>query len=144
MPTDDGAKDSKQMTLECINPADLPTPDTYTQAVIAKGTKLVFLSGQEPEDIHGKLVGEGDFAAQVRQVFVNLGRALAATGALPRDVAKLTIYVVDYKLNDHYPIIEAARVTLFGDHKPANVVVGVVSLSPGYLIEVDAVAVVDG
>ncbi|HEY0781917.1 MAG TPA: RidA family protein, partial [Thermoanaerobaculia bacterium] len=42
------------------------------------------------------------------------------------------------------PIIEAARVARFGDHPPADVVVGVATLSPGYLIEVDAVAVVDG
>ena len=131
------------MSLECINPPDLPVPDTYTQVVVAKGTKMVFVSGQEPEDIHGKLVGGGDFAAQVRQVFANLGRALAAAGALPRHVAKIMIYIVGYQRDDHYPIVEAARMALFGDHKPANVVLGVASLSPGYLIEVDAVAVVD-
>src|SRR5215468_8134253 len=68
----------KQMTLECINPPDLPTPVTYTQVVVAQGTKLIFVSGQQPEDVHGKLVGRGDFAFQVRQVFANLGRALAA------------------------------------------------------------------
>ncbi|TGQ65127.1 MAG: RidA family protein [Mesorhizobium sp.] len=132
------------MTLECINPKDLPTPDTYTQVVVAKGAKLIFVAGQEPEDIHGKLVGPGDFAVQVRQAFANLGRAIAAAGALPRHVAKITIYVVDYQLHTHYPIIEEARLTLFGDHKPTNVVLGVASLSPGYLIEVDAFAVVDG
>jgi enamine deaminase RidA (YjgF/YER057c/UK114 family) len=132
------------MTLECINPQDLPTPDTYTQVVVAKGTKLIFVSGQEPEDIHGKLVGRDDIAVQARQVFANLGRALAAAGALPEHVAKITIYVVDYRRDDHLPIIEAARLALFGDHKPADVVVGVASLSPGYLIEVDAFAVVDG
>jgi enamine deaminase RidA (YjgF/YER057c/UK114 family) len=132
------------MTLECINPPDVPTPETYTQVVIARGTKLVFLAGQQPEDLHGKLVGRGDFAAQVSQTFTNLGRALAAGGALPRDVVKITIYVVDYRLDYHYPIIDSARVALFGDHKPANVVVGIAALSPDYLIEVDAVAVVDG
>jgi enamine deaminase RidA (YjgF/YER057c/UK114 family) len=41
------------------------------------------------------------------------------------------------------PIIEAARTELFGDHKPADVVLGVTALSPGYLIEVDAIAVMD-
>ena len=71
------------MTIECINPHDLPTPDTYTQVVVATGTRLVFVSGQEPEDIHGELVGRGDLAAQARQVFGNLGRALAAAGAWP-------------------------------------------------------------
>lgn len=132
------------MTLECINPPDLPTPATYTQVVIARGTKLIFVSGQEPEDVEGKLVGRGDFTVQARQVFANLGRALAAAGALPKHVAKITIYVVDYQRDYHLPIIEDARVELFADHKAADVVVGIATLSPGYLIEVDAVAVVDG
>ena len=132
------------MTLECINPRDLPTPTTYTQVVVARGTKLIFVAGQEPEDVDGKLVGPGDLAAQSRQVFANLGRALAAAGALPEQVAKITIYVVDYERERHLAIIEEARVMLFGDHKPADVLLGVTSLSPGYLIEVDAFAVVDG
>lgn len=132
------------MTLECINPADLPTPETYTQVVVATGSKLIFISGQEPEDVHGNLVGRGDLAAQTRQVFDNLGRALAAAGALPKQVTKITIYVVNHK-REYLPIIEDARATLFGDHKPADVLVGIATLSnPNYLIEVDAVAVVDG
>jgi enamine deaminase RidA (YjgF/YER057c/UK114 family) len=52
--------------------------------------------------------------------------------------------VVDYERDRHLATIEKARVGLFGDHKPADVVVGVAALSPGYLIEVDAFAVVDG
>ena len=131
------------MSIECINPADLLVPETYTQVVVATGSKLVFISGQEPEDIHGKLVGPGDLAAQARQVFANLGRALAAAGAEPKQVARITIYVVNYERDRCLPIIEAARKTLFGNHKPADVVLGVASLSPGYLIEVDAVAVLD-
>jgi enamine deaminase RidA (YjgF/YER057c/UK114 family) len=134
----------KQMTLECINPPDLPTPKTYTQVVVASGTRLIFVSGQEPEDLDGKLVGRGDFAVQARQVFTNLGRALAGAGALPRDVARITVYVVNYQRDYHLPIIEGARLTLVGDHKAADVVVGVAALSPDYLIEVDAIAVVDG
>jgi enamine deaminase RidA (YjgF/YER057c/UK114 family) len=131
------------MTLECINPDNLPTPDTYTQVVVATGSKMVFVSGQEPEDIHGKLVGRGDLASQARQVFGNLGRALAAAGARTEQVCKITIYVVNYSRDECLPTIEEARKALFGDHKPADVVVGVASLSPGYLIEVDAVAVID-
>jgi len=56
---------------------------------------------------------------------------------------KITIYVVDYQRDYHMPIFEKARVSLFGDHKPTDVVLGVSSLSPGYLIEVDAIAVID-
>src|ERR1700730_6393963 len=131
------------MTLEYINPDDLPTPETYTQVVVATGSTLVFVSGQEPEDIHGTLVGRGDLAAQARQVFGNLGRALAAAGARPDQVSRITIYVVNYKRDECLPVIEEARIALFGDHKPADVVVGVATLSPDYLIEVDAIAVID-
>lgn len=131
------------MTLECINPEDLPRPETYSQVVVAKGTRLVFISGQEPEDVHGRLVGRGDLSVQARQVFGNLGRALAGAGARPDQVARITIYVVDYRRDEHLPIIERARVELFGTHKAADVVLGVATLSPGYLIEVDAIAVID-
>ncbi|RUX28268.1 MULTISPECIES: RidA family protein [unclassified Mesorhizobium] len=130
------------MSLELINPADLPVPGMYTQVVIATGSKLVFISGQQPEDTNGKLVGHGDFAAQARLSFANLGRALSAAGARPDQVCKITIYIVDYDRDEHVPIIEAAQISLFGDHKPANVIVGVAIMSPGYLIEVDAIAVI--
>jgi enamine deaminase RidA (YjgF/YER057c/UK114 family) len=131
------------MALECINPKDLPTPQTYTQVVVATGSKLVFISGQEPEDINGMLVGPDDLATQARQVFGNLGRALIAAGAQPEHVTRITIYVVNYKRDECLAIIEKARKELFGCHKPADVVLGVATLSPGYLIEVDAIAVID-
>jgi hypothetical protein len=48
------------LTLELINPEDLPTPPTYTHVVVATGSRLVFVAGQEPEDEQGNLVGAGD------------------------------------------------------------------------------------
>lgn len=131
------------MTLQLINPEDLPTPSTYTHVVVATGTRMVFIAGQEPEDVHGNLVGPGDLAAQARQVYANLGRALAAAGARPEQVTKITIYVVHHR-PEHLPVIEQERQNLFGEHKPADTVVGVETLAgPGYLIEVDAIAVTD-
>jgi enamine deaminase RidA (YjgF/YER057c/UK114 family) len=131
------------MALECINPENLPTPQTYTHVIVATGSKLVFVSGQEPEDARARLVDLGDMAIQARQVFANLGRALAAAGARPDQVTKITIYVVDHR-RDYLPVIEEGRVALFGDHKPAETLIGVATLSnPDYLIEVDAIAVID-
>ncbi len=130
------------MSLELINPDDLPVPEIYTQVVIATGSRMVFVSGQQPEGRDGKLVGHGDFAAQARLAFGNLGRALRAAGARPEQVCKITVYIVDYNRDEHVPIIEAEQISLFGNHKPANVVVGVAIMSPGYLIEVDAIAVI--
>jgi enamine deaminase RidA (YjgF/YER057c/UK114 family) len=131
------------MTVELINPDDLPMPSTYSQVAVATGSRLVFVAGQEPEDVHGNLVGAGDLAAQARQVFANVGRALAAAGARPEQVTKLTIYVVGHR-REYLPVIEEARVAVFGDHKPTDALIGVQTLSnPEYLIEVDAIAVTD-
>ena len=45
------------MTLEGINPKDLPTPETYTHVIAATGRRLVFVAGQEPEDSQGNVAG---------------------------------------------------------------------------------------
>lgn len=131
------------MTLEHINPADLHTPESYTQVIAATGSRLVFVAGQVADDARGNLVGRGSLAAQARQAFANVGRALAAAGARPEQVTKITIYVVQHQ-PEHLPAISDARIAVFGDHKPADTLVGVETLAePGYLIEVEAIAVVD-
>ena len=131
------------MTHELIDPEDLHTPQSYTHVIAATGGRLVFVAGQAADDAHGQLVGDGDLAAQARQAFANLGRALAAAGARPDQVTKITIYVVHHQ-TEYLPIISEARIAVFGDHKPTDTLVGVETLAePGYLIEVDAIAVVD-
>jgi enamine deaminase RidA (YjgF/YER057c/UK114 family) len=80
---------------------------------------------------------------QAGQAFANVGRGLAAGGARPDQVTKITIFVVGLR-EEHLPAIEAGRVALFGEHKPADTLLGVQALAhPGCLIEVEAIAVVD-
>ncbi|MGO4338891.1 RidA family protein [Labrys sp. KB_33_2] len=131
------------MPLQCINPDGIPTPQTYSHVVVSKGSRLVFIAGQVAEDPHGNLVGRGDMVAQATQVFANIGLALAAAGARPDQVTKLTIFVADYK-RDYLSQIEEGRISLFGVHKPTDTLVGVAALSHAdYMLEVDAIAVVD-
>jgi enamine deaminase RidA (YjgF/YER057c/UK114 family) len=131
------------MTLVLINPEELPTPASYTQVIVATGSRLVFVAGQVADDAQGNLVGPGDVAAQARQAFANVGRALAAAGARPEQVSKITIFVVHHR-PEHLPDISEARIAVFGVHKPADTLVGVETLAePGYLIEIEAIAVVD-
>ena len=129
--------------LELIDPEDLPTPESYTHVVSATGSRLVFVAGQVAEDADGNLVGAGDLAAQARQAFANVGRCLAAAGAVPEQVARITIYVVGHR-PEYLSDISAARIAVFGDHRPADTVLGVQTLAePGRLIEVEAIAVLD-
>jgi len=132
------------MTLRCIAPDDLAPAESYSHVVVAPPGRLVFVAGQVAEDAGGALVGSGGLAAQARQAFGSVGRALAAAGARPDQVARLTIYVVGLRL-EHLPAIEAGRVALFGDHRPADALLGVAALAhPGCLIEVEALAITGG
>lgn len=134
----------REMTTEMIDPHDLPTRKTYSQVTVATGSRIVFVAGQVSEDENGDdVIGIGDMAVQARQAFANVGRALAAAGARPDQVAKITIYVAGYR-REYLPLIEAGRVAVFGSHRPADALIGVATLSHSdNMIEVEAIAVTD-
>jgi enamine deaminase RidA (YjgF/YER057c/UK114 family) len=112
----------------------------YSHVVLGTG-RFVAVSGQLALDEDGKLVGEGDAAAQARQVFENLRRCLSAAGAGFDDVVKLTFFVTDMA---HMPAIRAARGEHIPDDRlPAASAVQVASLvRPEFLMEIEAFAVV--
>ncbi|MFE0821564.1 RidA family protein [Streptomyces sp. NPDC058794] len=112
----------------------------YTHVVLGTG-RFVAVSGQLALDEDGKLVGDGDAAAQARQVFENLRRCLAAAGATFDDVVKLTFFVTDMA---HMSAIRAARAEHISDDRlPAASAVQVAALvRPEFLMEIEAFAVV--
>lgn len=131
------------MAIERIYPEGLRRPPTYAPVVRATGGTTAYLSGQVPVDVNGDLVGEGDFASQARQVFLNLRTALGAVGGDFANVVKMTTYIVNYTpaLRD---ALGAARTEAMGDARTASTMVGVQALAvPGYLIEVEVIAVID-
>ncbi|MBL1113063.1 RidA family protein [Streptomyces sp. 110] len=126
----------------------IPAPDGVAPAAqyshVVQGTgHFVAISGQIALDEAGDIVGEGDPAAQARQVFENLRRCLAAAGATFDDVIKLTYFVTDMA---HMPAIREARAACIPDDRlPAASAVQVVSLvRPELLMEIEAFAVVAG
>ena len=115
----------------------------YSHVAIASGARTIYISGQVAMDSQGNLVGAGDLGAQTEQVMRNLGLALAGAGASFADVVKITTYVVDYK-PEHRATIGKVRSQFFaGREPPASTLVGISALAlPGWLIEIEAVAVV--
>jgi enamine deaminase RidA (YjgF/YER057c/UK114 family) len=79
------------MTKEFINPTTLipPGPAGYSHVAKVNHGTIVYLSGQVPSDASGKLIGEGDFEAQVEQIFRNLKIAVEAAGGTMADIVKL-------------------------------------------------------
>ncbi len=135
------------MAVTLVNPDGLPKPDVYRQLSIASGSRLVFLAGQVARDGEGRPVGAGDLAAQVEQAYRNIGTALKGIGGSFDDVAKLTIYVVDWH-PDKMPLLgegvaRAAAAMGVDPVKPITLL-GVAALGePDLLVEVEATAVLD-
>lgn len=109
----------------------------YSQAIRAGG--MVFLSGQIPLDpASGALVGEGDVAAQTRQVMANLAAVLEAAGLALDDVCKTTIYLSD--LAD-FQVVNGVYEEALGGHRPARATVEVARLPRDVRVEIDAIAI---
>jgi enamine deaminase RidA (YjgF/YER057c/UK114 family) len=112
----------------------------YSHVVVGGGKDIVFVAGQVALDETGSLIGQGDLGSQARKAFENVRTALASVGAKPADIAKLTMYVVDHRPED-LPAIFGAREEVLGEPTAASLI-GVPRLArPGYLIEVEAIAV---
>ena len=112
----------------------------YSRA-IREGSQ-VHVSGTTATDAEGEVVGEGDPGAQTRQALANVERALDDAGASLSDVVRTRLFVVDI---DEWEAVGDAHAEYFGDIRPATSMVEVERLiSPELLVEVEAVAVVDG
>ena len=128
------------MSKTVINPPSLAKPTGYSYAIKKSGTP-VFVSGQVALDGDGKLVGEGDAAAQTEQVFQNLQAVVEGCGGTLADVVKLTIFVTD---PSYRPAVAAARLKWFKEGEwPASTYLVVSALAvPTMLVEVEAVAMI--
>ena len=133
------------MSIELSNPPGIPAPELYRQMAVATGSRTVYLAGQVARTAAGEPVGAGDLAAQVEQAYLNVATALAAVGGGFDDVAKLTVYVVDWspeKLAALGAGVGRAAERLGLDlTKPVTLLPVTALGEPDLLVEVDAVAV---
>ena len=113
----------------------------YSHVVVVEGGgRTVFIAGQLARDRDGNVVGKGDMRAQIRQVGDNITAALAAAGATLDDLVKTATYVTD--IEEFFRHIDV-RTAYFGA-LPTSTTVEVRRLAqPDFLIEVDAIAVID-
>jgi len=116
-------------------------PPTYTQIMKVTGAQtLLFVSGQVAYNDKGQPDHPGDFAAQARATYSALKAQVEAGGGSLANIVKLTTYLVDIR---HRTELAAIREEFFGKQGPASTLVGVTALAlPGWLIEVEAIAVI--
>lgn len=116
-------------------------PPAYTQTVKVSGAQtIVFISGQVAYDEKGGVAHSGDFAAQARATYAALKAQVEAAGGTVASIVKLNTYLVDIR---HRGELAAIREEVLGKKAPASTLVGVTALAqPGWLIEVEAIAVI--
>jgi 2-iminobutanoate/2-iminopropanoate deaminase len=133
-PTGDPVAESPHRSIE---PSGIYRPATYAHAILAGDT--LYVAGQVARDADGRLVGPDDAVAQARQVYANLGAVLAAAGARPEHVVRVTTYLVDPADG---AAATAARLAFFGAHRPPHTGLVVAALGgPEVRLEVEVVAV---
>jgi enamine deaminase RidA (YjgF/YER057c/UK114 family) len=129
--------------LEFHEPAGWSRPIGYANAVSAAG-RVVFVAGQVGWNPATSQFDATDLCGQVRQALANVVAALAAAGARPDQITRLTWYITDRDdyLSRRAAIGEAYR-SVVGRHFPAMAMVVVKGLiEPGALVEIEATAVV--
>jgi enamine deaminase RidA (YjgF/YER057c/UK114 family) len=135
------------MHIQHLNPPELfnSTEFGFSQIVVAKPGKLVFISGQVAWNENRTLEGAGDMAGQARKAFENLRTAIEKVGGTMKDIVMLRIYVVDYNESFGTVIGNELRRCFGTVTPPASTWVGVQSLAdPGFMLEIEAQAVVEG
>lgn len=130
------------MSSERINPPELSPPAGFSHAVVATGSRVVFLAGQTALDSDGKVVGE-TLPEQFERALTNLLTALAAAGGTPADLARVTVYATDVAAyRTHAAELGRIWSRLAGRNYPAMAVVGAVRLwDEEAMVELDGLAV---
>ncbi|GHE01562.1 RidA family protein [Streptomyces alanosinicus] len=130
------------MTTERVNPPELSPPTGFSHAVVAAGSRVVFLAGQTALDGDGKVVGD-TLPEQFERALGNLLTALRAAGGTPADLARVTVYATDVAAyREHAGQLGRLWRDAAGRDYPAMAVVEVVRLwDRQALVELDGFAV---
>lgn len=133
-----------ELKVKYSNPKGLYDSKFYSQIVTVSGRgKTIYVGGQNAVNAEGEVVGEGSLELQTKQALRKIKIALESENATFDNVIKLNIYLVDGC--DPAEGVRAFRETV-GDLKnpPLITVVKVAGLAnPSYLVEIDAIAVVE-
>jgi enamine deaminase RidA (YjgF/YER057c/UK114 family) len=129
------------MSIRHINPDGLHRNPAFSQAVVVENpAKTIYIGGQNGVDADGVVVGP-TVGEQSLQALRNLETILKSEGATLANVVHWTVAIVD-----GHPVEEGVaafqRVWDPADPPPAITVHVVAGLGPGYLVEIDATAVV--
>jgi enamine deaminase RidA (YjgF/YER057c/UK114 family) len=117
--------------MQILQPPDWAAPRGYANGIMTEfqvGSRLIFVGGQIGWNSQCEFETD-DFGAQVAQALRNVVAVLAAGGARPEHITRMTWYVTDRKeYVAAYPVIGAHYREIIGRHFPAMTAVEVSAL----------------
>jgi len=127
-------------STQYLNPDTMSRPTGYSHVVKVGNT--VYIAGQVSAGPDGSVVGKGDTEAQVRQVWRNIEAAVKSVGGTLQNIVKTTTYVTNI---EYGAAVRKVRQDLFQSSNPPTSTLLVVAglASPDYMVEIEAIAVVD-
>ncbi|MDO5530782.1 RidA family protein [Sutterella sp.] len=114
-------------------------PGHYSAAVVSKG--MLYVSGQLSIDPDTRVPCQGDIRAHARQALANLDRVLKAANCRRDQVVFCRVYTPS---NEYWGPINVEYAAFFGDHRPGRVVVSTTPLHFNCLVEIEAIAELEG
>ena len=128
--------------LRAINPPGWARPKGYSNAIVGRGT-IVMVAGQIGWNAAQQFESD-DFVAQLRQALANTVAVLAAAGAKPEHVARMTWYVTDrQRYLARIAEVGAAWREIMGRSFPAMTLLEVSGLvEDRALVEIESTAIV--
>jgi enamine deaminase RidA (YjgF/YER057c/UK114 family) len=129
------------VTVRHINPEGLHRSPAFSQAVVVEQpAKTIYIGGQNGVDAEGRVVGP-TVGEQAAQAFRNLATILESEGAGLANIVSWSIAVVEGNAFDE-GFAAFQQIWDPADPPPAITVHVIAGLAPGFLVEIDAVAVV--
>jgi enamine deaminase RidA (YjgF/YER057c/UK114 family) len=130
---------------EIINPPELFKHPSYSKVITVKGPcKFIFIAGQTPSDDKYQPVFAGDYKKQYEYIMDMLTLELKAAGASWSDVVVRRVFTLD--IDELVKVTRDPATKKYEDRNalPTSTMIGVTRLSnPGFLIEIDLVAITD-
>lgn len=127
-----------------LNPSQVGAPlGLYSHAARFTAQEFLLIAGQLALDHRGELVGEGNVATQIRQVFSNIKFILEDSGASFHNVVTFTTYLTSAEA---IPVFMEVREELFahyypdGGYPPNTLLVVSRLVREDCLVEISAVA----
>jgi 2-iminobutanoate/2-iminopropanoate deaminase len=131
------------MSKQLVVSEELAAPNGhFAQATMVRARgRLVFVSGMTARNKDGGVTGVGDITAQTHQVCQNLRAAMTAAGGTLDDIVRVDVFVRNM---EDFKAIHEVRRQYFTGEPPASTMVEVSKfVNKDYLIEINAIAVID-